>query len=130
MIRAQSAVKRRELTFAGLAARYLTEHPKPHKRSWKEDARPINAHLLPRFGTRRVSDVRPDEIVAMQNLLKRERGLYESNRVAVLIHTMFNIARDMSSSLVKIPRLGSSFSARISANGFSRLRNFGGSMKQ
>jgi integrase len=31
----------------------------------------------------------------MQNVLKRERGLYESNRVAVLLRTMFNIARDM-----------------------------------
>ncbi len=87
--------ERRELTFAGLAARYIAEHAKPHKRSWKEDERRIKAHLLTRFGTRRLSDIRPDEIVAMQNLLKRERGLYESNRVAVLIRTMFNIARDM-----------------------------------
>jgi integrase len=31
----------------------------------------------------------------MQNVLKVERGLYESNRVAVLLRTMFNIARDM-----------------------------------
>jgi integrase len=87
--------ERRELTFAGLATRYIAEHAKPRKRSWKEDERRIKAHLLTRFGTRRLSDIRPDEIVAMQNLLKRQRGLYESNRVAVLIRTMFNIARDM-----------------------------------
>jgi integrase len=86
---------RRELTFATLAARYIAEHAKPHKRSWKEDQRRINVHLIPCFGTRRISDVKPDEIVAMQNVLKRERGLYESNRVAVLLRTMFNIARDM-----------------------------------
>jgi hypothetical protein len=85
--------ERRELTFGALAARYLVEHAKPHKRSWKEDARRIETHLLPRFGARRLSDVKPDEIVAMQNVLKRERGLYESNRVAVLLRTMFNIAR-------------------------------------
>lgn len=87
--------EQRELTFATLAARYIDQHAKPHKRSWKEDQRRITAHLLPRFGTRRLSDVKPDEIVAMQNVLKRERGLYESNRVAVLLRTMFNIARDM-----------------------------------
>jgi integrase len=84
-----------EMTFSALATRYVTEHAKPHKRSWKEDERRIKAHLLPRFGTRRLSDMRPDEIVGMQNVLRRERGLYESNRVAVLLRTMFNIARDM-----------------------------------
>ncbi len=86
---------RRELTFATLAARYVAEHAQPHKRSWKEDQRRINVHLMPRFGTRRLSDVKPDEIIAMQNVLRRERGLYESNRVAVLLRTMFNIARNM-----------------------------------
>jgi hypothetical protein len=86
--------KHRELTFAALAARYVAEHAIPHKRSWKEDERRVKAHLLPRFGTRRLTDIRPDEIVVMQNVLRRERGLYESNRVAVLLRTMFNIARD------------------------------------
>lgn len=92
---AERRSQHRELTFAALAARYLTDHAKPHKRSWKEDARRIKTHQLPRFGTRQLSDLRPDEIVGMQNLLRRERGLYESNRVAVLLRTMFNIARDM-----------------------------------
>ena len=87
--------ERRELTFATLAARYIGEHAKPHKRSWKEDQRRITVHLIPRFGTRRLSDVKPSEIIAMHNVLKSERGLYESNRVAVLIRTMFNIARNM-----------------------------------
>ena len=79
--------ERRELTFASFAARYMAEHAKPRKRSWKEDQRRIAVHLIPRFGTRRLSDVKPAEIVSMQNLLMRERGLYESNRVAVLLRT-------------------------------------------
>jgi integrase len=84
-----------ESTFATLASRYLDEHAKPRKKSWREDDRRIKAHLLPRFGTRRISDIQPDEIVAMQQAIKRERGLYESNRVAVLLRTMFNVARDL-----------------------------------
>ena len=85
----------RELTFAELAARYIEEYAKEHKKSWREDERRIKAHLVPRFGTRRLSDIRPDEIISMQQAIKRDRGLYESNRVAVLTRTMFNIARDM-----------------------------------
>ena len=88
--------ERRELTFATLAARYIEDHAKPHKRSWKEDQRRIRVHLLPRFGTRRLGDIKPAEIVTMQNVLKTYGGLYESNRVGVLIRTMFNIARDMN----------------------------------
>jgi integrase len=84
-----------ESTFAILASRYLNEYAQPHKKSWREDKRRIEAHLLPRFGTRRMSDIQPDEIVAMQQTIKRDRGLYESNRVAVLIRTMFNVARDL-----------------------------------
>jgi hypothetical protein len=56
---AERRTANREMTFAALAARYLDEHAKPHKLSWKEDERRIGAHLLPRFGTRRLSDLRP-----------------------------------------------------------------------
>jgi integrase len=85
----------RELTFAELADRFIEDHAKAHKKSWEQDVRRIKVHLSPRFGTRRLSDIRPDEIVSMQQQIKRDRGLYESNRVTVLIRTIFNIGRDM-----------------------------------
>jgi len=83
-----------ERTFSDLAEHYIEEHAKPRKKSWAEDKRRIDAHLLPRFGTRRLGDIRADEIASMQQAIRRDRGLYESNRVAVLIRTIFNIARD------------------------------------
>jgi integrase len=87
--------ERNEPTFALLADKYLERHAKPHKKSWREDERRINAHLLPRFGTRRLSDIPRDAVVTMQQAIRRERGLYESNRITVLLRTMLNIARDL-----------------------------------
>ena len=84
-----------EPTFTVLADKYLERHAKPHKKSWREDERRINAHLVPRFGTRRLSDIPRDELVTMQQVIRRERGLYESNRTTVLLRTMFNIAHDL-----------------------------------
>src|SRR5262245_21491962 len=40
--------KRAVATFRELAATYIEEHAKPNKRSWREDERRINSHLLPR----------------------------------------------------------------------------------
>lgn len=44
-------------TFSELMDRYMTEHSKPHKRSWKHDQRYLDLHLLPFFGKIMVSAI-------------------------------------------------------------------------
>jgi len=86
--------ERREITVKELCDIYLERHAKPHKRSWKEDARRINSRLIPRLGTRRLSDVRDADLHRLQEAVRHESGHFESNRTVVLLRTMFNLARE------------------------------------
>ncbi len=47
-----------------LTTRYMEEHAKQHKRSWKEDERRINKWLIPWVGTRKAKDLSREEIKA------------------------------------------------------------------
>lgn len=44
-------------TFADLAARYLRDHAKGRKRSWREDARKLQRDVLPEWGARRAGEI-------------------------------------------------------------------------
>jgi len=44
-------------TFADLAREYLDRHAKPRKRSWKDDERRINQHLLRPWGSRKAKSI-------------------------------------------------------------------------
>src|SRR5215211_7073323 len=46
--RDEAAIK----TFAALADRYMTEHAKRHKRSWRQDDGNLRRHVLPRWRAR------------------------------------------------------------------------------
>jgi integrase len=84
--------KRKVVTFRELAAIYLEEHAKPHKRSWREDERRIKTHLLPRFGTRKLDDIRPEDVMRLKMAVERSSGPYEANRTLALLKTMYNLA--------------------------------------
>jgi integrase len=81
-----------EPAFRDLAEVYIEQHARPRKKSWKEDARRLRTHLLPRFGTRRLTDIQTPDVQKAQEAIRRERGPYESNRTVVLLRTMFNLA--------------------------------------
>lgn len=84
--------ERRELTFKELADLYMERHAKPHKDSWKTDQSRLDRHVVPRIGSRRLSDISTEDIARLQQAVA-EHGEYESNRTIVLVRTMFNIAR-------------------------------------
>src|SRR5262249_34170985 len=53
-----------EATMANLCSAYIERHAKPNKKpkSWKEDQRLIDRYILPKWGTRKVSQLTRKEI--------------------------------------------------------------------
>jgi len=78
-------------TFAELSARYIEEYAKPNKRTWQEDVRILDKHLLPEFGRLNVKDITRSHI----RLYLRQMALktrVHSNRIHATIRKMFNWA--------------------------------------
>ena len=82
---------RRGETVADVCTEYLDRHAKRHKRSWKEDARIINAEVLPRWQHRRVKQItRRDVRDAIEDIA--DRAPIMANRVLALVRKMLNFA--------------------------------------
>ena len=81
-------------TVADLTERYMTEHAKPYKKpsSVAEDRRNIALHIIPALGTKRVSEVKREDITRLHNALKDKPTA--ANRVLALLSKMFNLAED------------------------------------
>jgi len=85
--------KAHESTFAELAARYMTDYSKVHKKSWREDQRRLDTRILPAFGKKAVISITRAEIIKFHQRMGEERGPYEANRLLALLSTMFEYAR-------------------------------------
>lgn len=82
------------MTFERFARIYLDDHAMLYKRSWKEDERRINKHLLPKYGHKLLTDITKNEIGHLKLAIGRT-AKYESNRVLELVSSMFEVAREM-----------------------------------
>src|SRR5687768_279011 len=66
-------VERDADTFKSLAEKYIEQHAKKYKRSWKEDQRMIHASLLPAWGSRKVVHItRRDIRQVLQGIIARD----------------------------------------------------------
>lgn len=84
--------RRGEITFAELAERYLEEHAKDRKRSWKDDAQRLRDHLLPEIGKRKLSEVTLSQLQRIHSRIKKEKTPATANRVAALVKHIFTKA--------------------------------------
>ena len=82
----------RQSTFKELAQRFLEQHSKPRKRSWKEDERRLKQHLAA-WNTRRVEDIALPDVLQVQRNVASASGPYESNRTMALVRVIFRKAR-------------------------------------
>jgi integrase len=78
-------------TFRDLAAKYIADYAMPNKKTWREDQRRIDQHIPANWKSRNVSDINNGDIVSLYNRI-REVTPYEANRLAALLHTMFERA--------------------------------------
>lgn len=82
------------VTFGALAARYMDEHAKRHKRSSTADERNLNLHVLPKWRKRRYSEIeRADVIELVEGLVKAGKPTL-ANRVQALVSSVFSFAID------------------------------------
>jgi integrase len=83
-------------TFAALADRYMNEHAKRHKRSWRADDRNLRLHVLPKWKSRAYASItRADVIELLEGILTAGK-LTLVNRVQSLISKVFAFAIDAS----------------------------------
>jgi integrase len=80
-------------TVRDLAKLYLDRHAKAHKKTWKEDERRINKHILPALGARRVEDVSRSDVARLHNRIGQSAPI-EANRVVKLFAVMLNKAEE------------------------------------
>ena len=84
-------------TFRDLAERYLDEHAKVNKRSWKADRNIILKDLLPRFGFRKAAEISRREIREMLKAIGDRGAPIQANRTLEIVRRAFNwaIAEDL-----------------------------------
>jgi integrase len=107
-------------TFAEVALLYLEKHARREKASWREDQRKIERDLLPRWGKRKMKDIRRREIIDLLEDVADGKGEgrrrpgqpapIAANRLAALISRLFTLALDRevidSNPAYRLPRPG------------------------
>jgi integrase len=95
-------------TFADLAERYLREaRRRRRERSVREDERKLQVEVLPRWGARRLGEIRRADVLRLVEE-SRERGGVCSNRTLALVRAVFQYAVDReeldANPALRIPR--------------------------
>jgi integrase len=73
---------------------FLEKYSKPHKKSWKEDERRIQKHIVPSIGTLRLQSIKRTDITNLHNKLGKHH-IYEANRVVALLSVIFEFGRSI-----------------------------------
>jgi integrase len=81
-------------SFAAVAERYMTEHSRRKKKSWGDDERNLNLHVLPLWRSRQLEDIRRADIIALVEDLVQDGKPVLANRVQSLISSLFSFALD------------------------------------
>jgi integrase len=85
----EKAQQRKAETFREMAEQYIERHAKPHKKSWPEDERRINKHLIPVFGNWKAKEITRRDIRPVLEGMAKETPI-EANRVRSLLRKIYN----------------------------------------
>lgn len=78
--------------FDQLANRFIEDYAKPHKRSWREDARQIRSMCLPRWKGRAAVDITRGDVRDLLGAVAKSRGGITANRLRALLSKLFRWA--------------------------------------
>lgn len=78
-------------TVKGLCEAYLSRYARIHKKTWQEDERRIQKHLIPKWGNHLIKSITRNDIAAFHAYLG-ETTPYEANRILRLIQRIFSLA--------------------------------------
>jgi integrase len=90
---AEKVAAGKELRFSEYAELYLERHAKLRKKTWREDERRIEKHLLPRWKNSRLEEISRADVVKLHAEIGKDAP-YEANRVLALVGVMFSLADD------------------------------------
>lgn len=80
-----------EMTVKELVTRYIEQHAKVEKKSWKEDQRCLEREVIPFWGNRKAKDIRKGDVVALLDKIK-EHAPVMANNTFEKVRRMFNFA--------------------------------------
>jgi integrase len=81
----------KEQTMRALCEAYLSRYSKIHKKTWKEDERRINKHILPKWGSFSIKSISRSDIASFHAQIGKAAP-YEANRILRLLSKMFSLA--------------------------------------
>lgn len=79
--------------FADFADKYIGNYAKKHKKTWEEDKRKIEKHLLPIWANKSIKSITRNDVLYLHNQIG-EKTPYEANRLLRQLSKMFELARD------------------------------------
>jgi integrase len=82
--------KRETMTVGEIVDRYISEHAKLHKKSWKDDEDRGRLHIKPAFGKRRVNEITADAVRTWHNKLTKIMKPASANRNLALLRSVYN----------------------------------------
>ncbi len=78
-------------TMKNLCDRFIEEYAIVHKKTWQEDKRRLDKHVIPALGKQKVDSITRSDINALHQKLGKT-AKYEANRVLALLSKVFEIA--------------------------------------
>lgn len=90
----EEKAKKDAITFAELAGRFIEDHSKVHKKSWKHDQDRYERRLRESWGTRKAKSITYSDVAKMHREIGKGEGYeVEANRTLALVQKMFNWGR-------------------------------------
>jgi integrase len=102
-------------TFGHLATRYVEEHAKRKKRSWRADERNLRKHVLPRWKSRAYASIARADVIELLEAIVASGRLTLANRIQSLVSKVFAFAIDAD-------LLATSPAFRLARRGVERAR--------
>lgn len=75
-----------------LCAQYLERHAKLKKKTWREDERRIDRHLIPAWGLKKAKSIKESDVSKLHFKIGKTAP-YEANRVLALCSKVFELAK-------------------------------------
>lgn len=89
---ARKSQERKAETCRELAAHYIEEYAKKHKRTWRTDENILNKDFVPRFGNRKPADITRADIRRLLKEIEQRGSPIQSNRTFEVVRKLFNWA--------------------------------------
>lgn len=90
----QRQEQKAESTFSDIFDRYMKQHAKPHKKSWKSDEDNYRLYIKKPFGNKKVSTITTDQVRSWHNKTGNINGIYVANRALATLRVVYNTCLD------------------------------------